>query len=319
MKVKTLVAGMAIILISVNIYAAGTTIGDVLNVAVGGRATGMGSAYTAAGNDVESINYNPAGIADITKIQMQYMYWFSFADIGVHNISYAQSLENFFVEGKVGISGVYRYMPTISNENATDAPVNYYDFVLAGTYASKLDYFLPGDFNKNIDVGMNLKIIYENIGIYPLTAYALDLGAQLTPPGSNLKFGAVLQNLGMPVTLIKDSEPLPLTLRLGAAYKIDLQKNNLLLVDVDYIQDFYDTGQVAFGLEDGVAKIFFLRAGYTLNLDLKSPSFISLGVGLSITQFEFGIVSVNYTYRPVFWNGVGVFDNTHILSLELQL
>jgi hypothetical protein len=319
MKFKVPFILVAAVMIAVNIHAAGTTIGDILDVATGGRATGMGTAYTAAGNDVESINYNPAGIADITKIEMQYMYWFAFGDIGVHNISYAQKLENFIVEGKVGISGVYRYMPIIANEGATDVPVNYYDFVVTGTYASRLDYFIPGDFSKNIDVGMNLKIIYENIGIYPLSAYALDLGAQYTPPGSNLKFGAALQNLGMPVKLISDMEPLPLTLRLGVAYTMDFLKDNLLLLDFDYIQDFYDTGQFVIGIEDSISKILFLRAGYNLNLDFQSPSYISLGIGLSITRFDFAAFSLSYTYRPVFWNSQGLFDSTHILALEIQM
>jgi len=319
MKAKLLIILIAVLAAASNLHAVATTVGDILDVVVGGRAAGMAGAYTAAGNDVESAIYNPAGIEEITKKQIQYMYWISYADVGVNNVSYAQPLENFIVDGNVALSGVYRNMPLISNENAVDQPVNYYDFVLDGTYANKLSYFLPGEFYKNFNVGMNLKIIYENIGIYPLTAYAVDLGTQFTPPDSNFRLGAVIQNLGFPVKVINDQEPLPLTLRAGASYKIEFQKNNQLLIDVDYIQDFYDSGQIAIGFEEMMAKMFYIRAGYDQNMDFKSASYISLGLGISISQFQIATFSVNYDYRPVLWNGFTLFDSTHVLSLEIQI
>ena len=74
------------------LFAAGTTSGDVLKAPMGGRALGLGGAYTAAGNDVEAINYNPAGISLISRKEIQYMHWFGYAELMVEHIAYAQPL-----------------------------------------------------------------------------------------------------------------------------------------------------------------------------------------------------------------------------------
>ena len=54
--------------------SAGISAFDFLEISPIARATAMGGAYAALGNDIGSIYYNPAGLADILTTQVDVTY-----------------------------------------------------------------------------------------------------------------------------------------------------------------------------------------------------------------------------------------------------
>ncbi len=303
--------------INIGIFAGGTSGADILNVSVGGRATGFNGAYTAAGDDIEAIYYNPAGISIIDKKEFFYAYIISYADINIHSFSYVQQIETPFLEGAGGLSIIYRTMPEIKNEDAEDLPVEFSDMAFLLTYANNLKYFINNDELKNFIIGLNIKFIMESLREYSASAFAFDIGLKWNLPDSNFKFGLTLQNMGFPYKYINEESPMPFTVRIGSSVDINLDKDNDLKLALDYFHNFYDIGRFAFGLEDNILNIFFLRAGYVLPVDKETPSSLALGTGISITQFDI-TVSLNYTWKPIFWMNFNNFDSNHILSLQVK-
>ncbi|HJT24007.1 MAG TPA: UPF0164 family protein, partial [bacterium] len=59
----------------------GTTTADILKINNGIRPAAMGGAYTAMGDDLYSINYNPAGLSYIKASQIVFFHLDSLASI----------------------------------------------------------------------------------------------------------------------------------------------------------------------------------------------------------------------------------------------
>jgi hypothetical protein len=309
------------------LMAGGTTGADILKVETGARAVAMGGAYAAAGGDSESMAYNPAGLASVTTREFSAAHEWSFDDVQVEKGAYAQPLETALIEGNVGLYGIYRHLPTISNADAPDAPISYYDFLVKAAYASNLGKLnlVDWDFAKSLNVGVSVDMVIEqmtgtNIS-YNGSSLALDLGAQYELGTTGFKFGAAINNLGLNITYngSAGSAPLPLTLRAGGAYTTNIDKHNKLTAAFDYIQNVFDYPRLAAGLEDVLLGIVSVRVGYNSSIDTRNVSYFSAGTGVRIDQPGLFTVIFDYTYRPAIWGGLNTLENTHILSLQVLI
>jgi len=318
MNKKLFILTALTLILPVFIFGGGETGGDVLKVEAGNRASGMAGAYTAAGSGTEAIFYNPAGISSLTKIQFVYSHIFSYASMAVEHIAFGRYVDTPLIEGSAGISVLYRHMPAISNADAQDAPVEFYDFVLAGVFANDFYSIIREEFYKDLRFGIAAKLIFENIGIYKATTYAGDIGIKYIFQQSGFALGAAVQNIGAPIKIISESAPLPLTARIGARYQFDFDADNKIDIALDYIHDFYDYPRAAFGMEDRLLDMIYLRLGFNTPFDSRSLSFASAGFGIKITQFDVD-VTLNYTYKPVFMNGFNMIESTHSAGMTVEL
>lgn len=66
MRKAHLLVAAALLLAPAAVFADGTT-ASFLKLGSGARATGLGGAYTAVSGDINSISYNPAGLASLKK------------------------------------------------------------------------------------------------------------------------------------------------------------------------------------------------------------------------------------------------------------
>ena len=310
---------LALMSIPAVMFGAGVTGADILKEDIGVKALALGSAYTAVGNDVESINYNPAGIAfvDVRDVEAYYVKNYAGAlDVELYNISYAQPIETTFLDGSFAIEGTYRGMPTISNPDATDPGVQYNDILIKAVYAvnaAKLNYITWSE-SKYLSLGVAAGIVLEQIGTWSGSSVVFDLGSQFVFYDTGFKFGAAIQNIGTPIKFISESSPLPTTLRLGASYSGRIDKSNVGLLAFDYIQDLYDYARFGFGAEDSILNVFHLRAGYNTSIDTRSASYLSAGAGMTVKLLE-TTVMVDYTFRLQFWNGFTGPQQSHLIGL----
>ncbi len=327
---KKLIFLLTAVLASFILYAAGETGADILKEKTGVRPISIGEAYTAIADDLEGVLYNPACISYVKSREITGSYlWKSFGMTSI-NGAYAQPIEIFFLEGTGAVSFIYRTIPEISNTDAEDEPVNFYDLLITATFANNFYYFIKNDFFKNIFTGLSIKFIQEQIGNNVGSTFAFDLGFIFSPVDSNYKFGLTLLNAGMPIKtlrsdasegdLVFEPSPLPLTLRLGGSFSVKIDKDNITTFGLDYIQNFYESSQFAIGIEHSIVNILFLRLGYNMWADAREPATLSAGIGISVTTTVPVTVTgeINYVHRIFMWNWFNSPDSVDAISVVFK-
>src|ERR1700677_5345550 len=77
-----------------NAQTVGTTTADFLKINQGAIPAAMGGVYTAMGNDVYSVSYNPAGLSYIRASQLVLMHLDSLAGIEYEYMTFASVTNN---------------------------------------------------------------------------------------------------------------------------------------------------------------------------------------------------------------------------------
>lgn len=276
----------------------------------GARANGMGRAYSAIADDAYAPWWNPGATAFNRKTQLAGTHtpWLQGAGTGFDDIFYEYLGWTQYFEG-IGNTSVFLSLLDAGTQAQMDEAGNYlgdfHSFELAASAGYSYDV-IP----KRLGVGGNFKLMYSYLG--PGTgnteddgsafAFAFDLGAKykdLLVPG--LDAAIVLQNVGPNVTFVDQSQadPLPMTFRLGAAYKvlddpfagrllISAEASKILANDDPLIARFVtgwkyiDETIFGAGAEYTYLELLSLRGGYFVDSAGKivGPSF---GAGLQYT------------------------------------
>jgi hypothetical protein len=291
---------------------AGFTGADILQSRLGARPLAMGEAYTALGDDLAAMLYNPAGIASLPGPSVSFSHFSAIDQIDYENLAYAQPLSF----GSLGLDVVYRGQPDIQNPLATDNPVSAYDVVVAASYAQKPSYFLPDlpELLRKTTLGVNLKWVRSHLGQYDADSFALDLGSR-TDLGEGVTLGISALNFGPPIRFIQASDPLPETLNVGVAKRLELGKSNVLNSSVDFEYPLYSDSSLHFGLEDWLGKSLALRVGYSLE-QANNTGGLTGGISLRLDQ-ETLLFGIDYAYVPVYYDGFNSFDAQNLFSLSL--
>ncbi|MEW6201572.1 MAG: PorV/PorQ family protein [bacterium] len=273
--------------------AAGETGAIFLLVGVGARPEGMGGAFVAIADDANAVNINPAGITQIKGQQVTLMHNEYLLDFNHEYISYAQGM------GQTAWGGSLVYLdfgefPAYSTANVYIGSFRPNSYALTAAYGFKS--------TEAVSYGVNLKYIREKL-IDTGTAFAVDAGVLITPPNVPWRVGAVLQNLGTKIKIGTESDPLPLTLRVGGAYKL-LEYPLLLAGDVYFIRD--SDPEFHFGAEYKLVDIVSLRLGYDSSAELDNG--ITFGVGFAQEG-----VALDYAFVPM-----GDFGDSHRFSISMN-
>ncbi len=285
------------------------------------RATAMGEAVTAMADDASGPAYNPAGLALVRTRTASAGYLSYVAGIQAGRLGY---LHPWRGKGTAGIALSYLNSGNIT-ETTLDMPTgtgnefSYSTAVLALSYGRGL--------SPQLFAGATVKGVYEKVQEYTASAAAVDLGAiyevdleavsarMFKSPrprslGTSLALGASVQNLGAAADAFVDvKEKLPLTVRLGMAYRPFLNRVSLALAGVKTSDS---PAKLQAGLEFWMRGLLALRAGYNgTQADIKNGSSIddlsgfACGLGVKYRGY-----SVNSAYTP--FAGLG-----HPLRFEL--
>ena len=254
----------------------GTSGAAFLKIGPGARPTGMGEAFTGVADDIHSIYYNPAGLGllkspAITGMHMQYF----------QNISY--EFAAFEVptpsQGTWGVAITNLHTDDIQRRTEdTDAPIGQFG-------ASDSAYWLSygRSLTSRLSLGANAKYVRQTIDSIDASAYAMDGGLLYQTDWHDVRLGATIQNLGSKVKFVNESDPLPLTYRLGASAPL-LSRRLLISSDLIIPRD-HQVG-MAFGSEyKGQIKKdlgYAMRAGYRTDSDVEGFKGVSIGSGLTL-------------------------------------
>lgn len=292
-----------------------------LTIFPGGRPNGMGTAFTAISDDAMATYYNQAGLAfqEATDVTLMHANWLTglYPDMYYEFIGFIHPVPGW--GGTLGGNFVYL---TTGETHATDeygneiARFRNFDFSFLLCYGAKL--------REDLAVGVGAKVIYSYLcpawivrRFFPGTrgggagsSWAVDLSALYMTPLRGLQFGLSLQNFGPSLTFIEGGEqdPLPRTLRLGAAYKIlDTRMNKLTLATeltkvlvgmrAGELKEEWDDTWRAYGLEYTWYDLISGRVGYFEDVaGVRIGPTFGGGIQLRGLRFDIGVDSELYDF-----------------------
>lgn len=285
---------IAILLLSTVVAYAGTpgsSSGTFLILGIGARASGMGYAYTAVGEDIDSLFWNPAGLSDLPSIQLTTTYTRWFEGVNFQHIAGAFPLGKYGT--LCGETNFYQIKGIEVREEESEDPdrlaeANSYSF--GGSYAIQ--------FGKYISLGTNFKYVKSKIVDSSASSFAMDIGFLFDSPFS---FGFVLKNFGTKLKYEEKGYPLPLYGRLGFALKL-LDNNLIFSTDLEY--DREKNFATYHGFEWTISNTITPRFGYIWDKDNIAQG-MTIGVGVQVMG-----LNVDYALVPY-----GDFGLTHRVSV----
>ena len=288
-----LVLGMAL---GTGVYAynAGEKSSAFLKIGQGARAAGLAGAYSAIADESSAIYWNPAGLIQIKDKECSFMYHRPMTE--VEGLSYSSlSLVIPSQNEAIGQNLVYLgYGKEKGYDNLGNSTNDWSasDMAISCAYAKRI--------NQKLSIGGSLKAIQLKIDDRNCQSICLDTGLFYKDYYPNLNLSAVLTNLGTKPKSETQGDPLPLSLRLGWAYKKNLKFPTIIALDAN-LSPFY----ICLGLESQISPVFSARAGYASGPAKEGPG---LTAGLGITKQS---LSLDYAIRPY-----GELGLSHYISLS---
>lgn len=308
----------------------GTTTADILKINEGVRPAGMGGAYTAMGDDLYSVNYNPAGLSYIRATDAIYFHLDGLAGIQYENFSFGTA---WGMSQVLAANVVYRYSPPIDNQNGNPA-VTADDLLISLSYAQKVA--------DNFRLGLTLKYLKSDLASFTASAFAFDGGAVMDHLPYGLKLGLSFQNLGTSMSFApvgagvssnSPSDPLPLFLRFGVGTHQVFEGNRDLIVGLEVFKPSDQDIKIGLGAEFWLfPELFAIRAGYKIeNLGTPYGGTDYLGnsvpgVANAFNNYTFGCIltrridgddfSVDIAYNP--GNFVDTTEDTFFFGLNFK-
>jgi len=264
----------------------GTTAASFLKIGVGARAIAMGEAFTALADDGTALYWNPAGLAQIEKIEVSTMYNMHFQQINQGYVSLASPL----LGGVIGLGINYVDMGQIEGRDEYGNPTGSFgasDIHLFGGYANKL---------KNISWGLTVGWLQDKIEQDTKSSFLGSIGL-LYSLSKYLTLGVAAQNIGSEL----GSDPLPFIFKVEAASKLETLT---LAVDIAKPQD--NEIYYCLGAEWWLGNVLALRVGYKTNQDIGQG--LTTGLG-----YKFGRIWLDYAYMPY-----GDLGDIHRISLGMK-
>lgn len=310
--------------------------GEFLALGVGGRALGMGGAYSAVANDVTAGYWNPAGLASMNYPQISLMHEELFGDLV--NYNYAAFAMPYGKDMSLGISLIRlsvdgipdtrealvdkstgQVIYDITNPNARLDPDRIKQF-------SNTDYALFLSFAKRhsgkLYWGVNAKIIRREIAEYSALGIGFDIGA-LYKATEKLSLAANLMDATTTIVAWSNdgrNELITPTLKLGAAYSLQLFENFNVLPAIDFDMRFenrrfastFNVGPVSFdvktGLEINYKNMVAIRGGYN---DVKQ---FTVGAGVKLPKLY-----IDYSFARFSGSQDETLPVSHRISIMLSL
>lgn len=281
----------------------GTAAVPFLKIGIGAKPASMGEAYTAVGNGIYSLYFNPAIIAKMQdkEVAASQIMW-------IEGITYTHFGTAYYFK-KIGTIGInysilnYGDIPITTTDPTPVGMMTATDNLLMLSYARVL--------SPKISLGTNIKYITQNYYSYSSDGVLLDIGI-LTSIAS-FPLGISLQNVGngfkMKNSTRKDTDPPPTELKIGTGYEFT---SNRLRLAVDLAQVVDNKLNLGLGAEYGfLNNIIQVRGGYKYKLggnDLGTISGLRFGFGINL----YG-TNVDYAFAPA-----GDLGVTHRMSLSYK-
>jgi len=269
-----------------------------LKLGVGGRAIGMGEAYSALSNDASGVYYNPAGISfgsgdEVTLMHKQWVFGTTTEFLGA--VVHSQDLTFGFGLNSTNVDDIeIREEP-----GPAEGTFGLHDLAVSAAASWRID--------TSLSIGATGKFLYEKIYVDESNGEAFDFGARYQC-NRNVALAAVITNIGSMSTLLNEPIVLPAGARFGASFQSTPADNIAFTVASDMLKTFKDSGTlIDLGGEVAYSSFIAFRAGYQFGYEAKG---FSAGFGL-----RYRLIQLDYAYVP-FLDQLG---DTHTFALTFSL
>lgn len=268
-----------------------------LKLPVEARALGLGPGAPALSEGAWSMAANPAGLAAARSKEASFLYG---PHLGGTSLGYAAYVHPTRL-GTLGAGLLAFRSGGLEGRDEQGSPTGSFSaedraFILS--LGRALGEPAEGGAPR---LGAALKVLQSRIASYAAHGYALDLGAQAPVPGTGLRAGLAVQNLGSGLALLSRRDPLPLALsggltaRLGGALSVTGGMRRL----VNESRTEWGLGaeaELGSSVEGGWGLV--LRAGCALpggpRASGSAPALPAAGLGLRL-----GAVALDYAFAPM--------------------
>ncbi len=301
--------------IGASLNKTGTTAAQFLKIGVGPRPIGMGGAYTASADDINSIYWNPAGLAGIYSREAYFNHVDWISDVKLDYAGVGIEVPGFGTLG-ASVSVLSMGSMLVRTVEQPEGTGEYFD---AGSLLIGLTY--ARNLTEEFSIGFNAKYINEYIWHESATSFAFDVGTlyrlnflnEFRIGASISNFGPKMQLAGRDITQITkagagdgniintdlelDQFELPLIFRIGVAVNAVKNEENRLTVAADAVHPNDNSEHVNLGMEYSWNEIFFLRGGYKSLFEVGGEQGLTLGVGLYYRVISSVQFKIDYAYE----------------------
>lgn len=278
----------------------GTTSFQFLKIMMSARASSLGGAFTAVGNNSEALYWNPAGITRVGFFDASAGYVDWFLDAAHYSFAAALTLENI---GTFGLHGIFTDIGEIevTSVDALGFIGDKYNPGLTGEVFSPKSYVIGLSYARNLtdkfSFGLTAKYVKEDLIFKSTDAVVFDGGLIFRTGFRSLEVAASIVHFGPEVKFIDKSYPLPQTFNIGISgylfspgdHLIGEIADNRILIAYELTQPRDFEQQHNLGLEYSFNNLLFLRGGYKFNNDQEG---ICAGAGVSFKNYR-----IDYSYN----------------------
>jgi len=243
------------------------------------KALSMGEANVSLINDVNVMNYNPAGIGMLQDCHMSFMHAEGIADMSYEYFAFAIPVTK---KGKAGMNIKYLHYPSFTwydNEGMEKGLLNGNDMVITVGYAT-----VPGTLGLKGSIGGNIKYLQTKLADYTLQSAAIDFGLieRATLFNRRIYSGAAIRNMGINFqSPAHNTVTVPVDIAAGMSIEIFQNLTHRILTSFELAGDVITLKDIPVRAHTGVEYAFhnfiFIRAGYKYGYSLAG---FSAGAGL---------------------------------------
>ena len=321
-----------------------TTSAAFLEIGPGARSLGMGSAYVSVANDASSLYWNPAGIVNVSKPEVQSFYTPWLVETQYY---YNTAVVPMGQYGNIGFSFTAITMDEMMVMTVQDPePSEYGQKFDAGNISMGIAY--AKKLTDRFSFGFQTKFIQESIWQMSAQGFAVDIGT-LFITKRDLRIGMSVSNFGgklgmegnntlvdidVDETIYGNNDridgnlgtakwPLPLLFRFGLSREFNFASNMKCLFAVDAIHPNNNPEYLNIGLEYSAMDMVFLRIGkshtfYELSFFEEGVSSgigpeqgLSFGAGVKYQIPRGPVINIDYVFTDF-----GVFNNIEGYSIS---
>jgi hypothetical protein len=263
---------------------AGTSTASWLLIPTSARQAALSGSFGALADDLDALGVNPAGLAKMTGNQISVLTTQWAQDLAVEHLSYGRGFGEW-AGGAVGLDYLDFGRIDGFSLNPSGTPV------ANGVLSPMAMNFYAGfgwEAVRNMDVGLDVKVILQNLQNEQSYTAAADLGWRYRIPKAGLSLGLALLNLGGTL----DGGDLPALLSLSGGYQAVLAPDHQINLAADSYWNLLDSSNstASLGMEYWFRGQLALRTGYRFAPYGNLAGFygFSAGVGIKWGRAELG-------------------------------
>jgi len=229
-----------------------------LKLTTNARAVAMGDAYSAVGNDISAIFYNPAGLTQMeTELAVMggYTNWIVGSTLGTAAFAVKTGVATFGVSATFFTSETFEET-TSQNPQGTGNMVNTSDMAIGFTISKQL--------TDKLSFGAQIRYIKEDLILVDFSTVDINFGTVFFTGYKSTRLSMTLRNLGADAVVVAQDAKVPTTFYLAGAGEVYGNLGDPFSLTVaaeqafftDYAARYYVGGEAWFN------NMFALRGGY---------------------------------------------------------